>query len=95
MKQNLDHNSFRDFEYIAGMDAWPAKLFQAYIDDQTAKGQLNYRLHVSFGYGPNVTRLPPVNITCVRFSRISKPFCQPASYRFIIKFKVAICQRYS
>jgi glycine C-acetyltransferase len=53
MKQNFDNNSFRDFEYIAGMDAWArAKLFQAYLDDQAAKGQLNYRLETSTGCGP-------------------------------------------
>ena len=56
MKQNFDHNSFRDFEYISGMDGWArAKMFQAYTDDQTAKGQLNYRLLVSSGCGPTVT----------------------------------------
>jgi len=52
MEQNFDNNSFRDFEYIAGMDAWGrAKLFQAYLDDQTAKGQLNYRLVTTTGCG--------------------------------------------
>jgi glycine C-acetyltransferase len=55
MEQNFANNSFRDFEYIAGMDAWGrAKLFQAYLDDQTAKGQLNYRLVTSSGCGPVV-----------------------------------------
>lgn len=55
MNQNFDDNSFRDFEYIPGMDAWTrAKLFQAYLDDQTAKGQLNYRLITSSGCGPVV-----------------------------------------
>lgn len=53
MNQNFDDNSFRDFEYIPGMDAWSrAKLFQAYCDDQTAKGQLNYRLVTTSGCGP-------------------------------------------
>jgi len=53
MKQNFDNNSFRDFEYIAGMDAWArAKLFQAYLDDQSAKGQLNYRLVTTTGCRP-------------------------------------------
>jgi glycine C-acetyltransferase len=56
MKNDFDHQSFRDFEYIPGMDAWErAGLFQAYLDDQTAKGQLNYRLPVSSGCGPLVT----------------------------------------
>jgi len=56
MKQNFDNNSFRDFEYIAGMDVWRrAKLFQAYLDDQSAKGQLNYRLETSSGCGPLTT----------------------------------------
>lgn len=55
MEQNFDKNSFRDFEYITGMDAWGrAKLFQAYLVDQTAKGQLNYRLITSSGCGPVV-----------------------------------------
>lgn len=53
MKQNFDNNSFRDFEYIAGMDAWArAKLFKAYVDDQAGKGQWNYRLLTSTGCGP-------------------------------------------
>jgi len=55
MKQNFDNNSFRDFEYIHGMGAWTrAKFFQSYLNDQTAKGQLNYRLPVSSGCGPVV-----------------------------------------
>ncbi|CAM6054710.1 unnamed protein product [Sphagnum tenellum] len=37
------------------MDAWGrAKMFQAYLDDQTAKGQLNYRLVTTTGCGPIV-----------------------------------------
>ena len=56
MKNDFDHQSFRDFEYIPGTDAWArARLFQHYLDDQTAKGQLNYRLPVSSGCGPVVT----------------------------------------
>jgi glycine C-acetyltransferase len=56
MKQNFDNHSFRDFEYIPGMDAFTrARVFQAYLDDQTAKGQLNYRLPISSGCGPVVT----------------------------------------
>jgi glycine C-acetyltransferase len=56
MKNDFDHQSFRDFEYIPGMDAWArARMFQAYLDDQTAKEQLNYRLPVSSGCGPLVT----------------------------------------
>jgi glycine C-acetyltransferase len=56
MKNDFDHQSFRDFEYIPGMDAWAcARMFQAYLDDQSAKGQLNYRLPVSSGCGPVVT----------------------------------------
>ena len=55
MKQNFDNNSFRDFEYIEGMDAWGrAKMFQAYLEDQTAKGQFNYRLVTTTGCGPIV-----------------------------------------
>src|SRR6202012_3411827 len=55
MKQNFDNNSFRDFEYIQGMDAWGrARMFQAYMDDQTAKGQLNYRLVTTSGCCPIV-----------------------------------------
>lgn len=55
MKQNFDDNSFRDFEYIPGMDAWSrARLFQNYLNDQTGKGQLNYRLVTSTGCGPVV-----------------------------------------
>jgi glycine C-acetyltransferase len=55
MNQNFDNHSFRDFEYIPGMDAWArAKLFQSYLNDQTAKGQLNYRLLTSTGCGPVV-----------------------------------------
>jgi glycine C-acetyltransferase len=53
MNQNFDNNSFRDFEYIPGMDAWSrARLFQAYCNDQIAKGQLNYRLVTTTGCGP-------------------------------------------
>jgi len=53
MKQNFDDNSFRDFEYIPGMDAWSrAKMFQAYLNDQRAKGQLNYRLVNGSGCKP-------------------------------------------
>jgi glycine C-acetyltransferase len=56
MKTNFDQQSFRDFEYIPGKDAWQrAELFQSYLDDQSAKGQLNYRLPVSSGCGPVVT----------------------------------------
>jgi len=55
MKQNFDDSSFRDFEYIAGMDAWTrARFFQNYLNDQAAKGQLNYRLVTSTGCGPVV-----------------------------------------
>ncbi|HEY4194961.1 MAG TPA: aminotransferase class I/II-fold pyridoxal phosphate-dependent enzyme [Mucilaginibacter sp.] len=55
MKQNFDNNSFRDFEYIAGMDAWGrAKMFQAYLNDQIQKGQLNYRFVTTTGCGPLV-----------------------------------------
>jgi glycine C-acetyltransferase len=37
------------------MDAWArAKMFQAYLDDQSAKGQLNYRLVTTTGCGPIV-----------------------------------------
>ena len=53
MKQNFDNNSFRDFEYIPGLGAWArAKLFQSYLNDQSAKGQLNYRLVTNSGCGP-------------------------------------------
>lgn len=53
MKNDFDHQSFRDFEYISGMDAWArARMFQAYLNDQTAKGQLNYRLVTTTGCGP-------------------------------------------
>jgi glycine C-acetyltransferase len=56
MKNDFDHQSFRDFEYIPGLDAWTrARMFQHYLDDQSAKGQLNYRLPVSSGCGPVVT----------------------------------------
>lgn len=52
MKNNFDNHSFRDFEYIPGMDAWTrARMFWAYCNDQVAKGQLNYRLPVSSGCG--------------------------------------------
>lgn len=55
MKNNFDNQSFRDFEYVPGMDAWArARIFQAYHDDQLGKGQLNYRLPVSSGCGPVV-----------------------------------------
>jgi len=55
MNQNFDNHSFRDFEYIPGMDAWArARMFQAYLDDQTAKGQFNYRLVTTTGCGPVV-----------------------------------------
>jgi glycine C-acetyltransferase len=55
MKNDFDNHSFRDFEYIAGMDAWArARMFQAYLNDQTAKGQLNYRLVTTTGCGPVV-----------------------------------------
>ncbi|HZY37794.1 MAG TPA: aminotransferase class I/II-fold pyridoxal phosphate-dependent enzyme [Mucilaginibacter sp.] len=55
MKNDFDNQSFRDFEYIPGMDTWArARMFQAYLDDQMAKGQLNYRLVTSTGCGPVV-----------------------------------------
>lgn len=55
MNQNFDNQSFRDFEYIPGLDAWArGRLFQAYLNDQTQKGQLNYRLVTSSGCGPVV-----------------------------------------
>lgn len=55
MEQNFDNNSFRDFEYIPGMDAWArARFFQNYLNDQTSKGQLNYRLVTNTGCGPIV-----------------------------------------
>ncbi|MBS1529273.1 MAG: aminotransferase class I/II-fold pyridoxal phosphate-dependent enzyme, partial [Bacteroidetes bacterium] len=55
MNQNFDNNSFRDFEYIPRLDAWGrARLFQAYLDDQSAKGQLNYRLVTASGCAPLV-----------------------------------------
>jgi glycine C-acetyltransferase len=55
MKNDFDNQSFRDFEYIPGMDAWArARMFQAYLNDQTAKGQLNYRLVTTSGCGPVV-----------------------------------------
>src|SRR5471030_2206894 len=55
MKNDFDNHSFRDFEYIPGMDAWArARMFQAYLDDQAAKGQLNYRLLTTTGCGPVV-----------------------------------------
>ena len=55
MKQNFDNHSFRDFEHIPGMDAWTrARMFQHYLNDQTAKGQLNYRPVTTTGCGPIV-----------------------------------------
>lgn len=55
MDQNFDNQSFRDFEYIPGMDAWArARMFQSYLSDQNGKGQLNYRLVTSTGCGPVV-----------------------------------------
>lgn len=55
MKNDFDHQSFRDFEYIPGMDAWArARMFQHYLDDQTEKRQLNYRLVTTTGCGPVV-----------------------------------------
>lgn len=55
MKNDFDNQSFRDFEYIPGMDAWArARMFQAYLNDQTAKGQLNYRLITTSGCTPVV-----------------------------------------
>jgi len=55
MKNDFDNNSFRDFEYIPGMDAWArGRMFQAYLDDQSAKGQFNYRLVTTTGCGPVV-----------------------------------------
>ena len=55
MKNDFDHQSFRDFEYIPGMDAWArARMFQAYLNDQTGKGQLNNRLVTTSGCGPVV-----------------------------------------
>jgi glycine C-acetyltransferase len=55
MKNDFDNQSFRDFEHIPGMDAWErARMFQSYLDDQTAKRQLNYRLVTTTGCGPVV-----------------------------------------
>lgn len=51
--KNYDEQSFRDFEYIPGSDVWArAALFQAYHDNQVAKGQLNYRLVTASGCKP-------------------------------------------
>lgn len=56
MKTNYDDKSFRDFEYIPGENAWARAIqFQNYLDDQSAKGQLNYRLVTTSGCGPVVT----------------------------------------
>ena len=53
MNQHFDNLSFRDFEYIPGMDAWARALyFQSYLSDQAAKGYLNYRLVTSTCSGP-------------------------------------------
>jgi glycine C-acetyltransferase len=53
--ENHDNQSFGDFEYIPGMDAWArAAKFQNYHDDQVGKGQLNYRLVTTTGCGPVV-----------------------------------------
>ena len=53
--KNHDNQSFGDFEYIPGLDAWQrAEQFQNYHDDQVAKGQLNYRLVTTTGCGPIV-----------------------------------------
>lgn len=55
MKNDFDDHSFRDFEYIPKMDAWArAHMFQVYLNDQIAKGQLNYRLVTNSGCGPVV-----------------------------------------
>jgi glycine C-acetyltransferase len=55
MENNFDNQSFRDFGYVPGMGAWErANWFQHYLDDQTAKGQLNYRLEISSGCKPVV-----------------------------------------
>jgi glycine C-acetyltransferase len=55
MNENYDNRSFRDFEYITGMGAWArARFFQSYLNDQSAKGQLNYRLVLTSGCGPVV-----------------------------------------
>jgi glycine C-acetyltransferase len=53
MNPNFDNSSFRDFEYIPGMDAWGrARMFMAYTQDQIKKGQLNYRLVTTTGCTP-------------------------------------------
>ena len=55
MNENYDDRSFRDFEYIPGLGAWSrAQFFQSYVNDQTAKGQWNYRLVTGTGCGPVV-----------------------------------------
>lgn len=55
--KNYDDQSFGDFEYIPGMDAWErAGEFQGYHDDQVAKGQFNYRLVTTTGCAPVVDR---------------------------------------
>jgi glycine C-acetyltransferase len=57
MEQNYyDNKSFRDYEYIPEKNAWQrAAQFQYYLDDQTRRGQLNYRLLLNSGCGPTVT----------------------------------------
>lgn len=55
MRNDFDNQSFRDFEYIHGMNAWArARMFQAYCNDQISKRQLNYRLVTTTGCGPVV-----------------------------------------
>lgn len=51
--KNHDEQSFGDFEYIAGLDAWErARLFKGYTNDQSLKHQLNYRLVTTSGCKP-------------------------------------------
>lgn len=90
MHQNFDNQSFRDFEYIPGMDAWArSRMFQAYLNDQTAKGQLNYRLVTSTGCGP-VVEMKGTNV----ISLVSNDYLGFTQHPAVKQAAIAGIQRY-
>lgn len=88
--KNYDDQSFGDFEYIPGMDAWQrAAQFQQYHDDQMAKGQLNYRLITTTGCGPVVQMdgKPLVSLVSNDYLGFTQhPLVKQASIEGILKY---------
>jgi glycine C-acetyltransferase len=64
---DFEKASFKDFEHIPGWDMkQKADLFYGYLDYKTQRGQLNYRLEVLSGCGPEV-ELDVQGVSCRSF----------------------------